>query len=195
MRTEIPKIKGSRFIADLAPVVTESAAAAFLASIRAAHPDARHHCFAWRLGRDGGDFRAGDDGEPSGTAGRPILRQLEGADVTDVVLVVTRYFGGTKLGAGGLVRAYAAAAAAALGAADVREVTITRRVTVRHGYDDTAALEAFMSAHRLTPIASAYEDAVRLAFDIPEDEVADVVNELRDRTSGRAEIEVEAHDV
>src|SRR5262245_17971981 len=81
--------------------------------MRAAHPDATHHCFAWRIGWPPAE-RAGDDGEPAGTAGRPILRALAGAGVTDVVAVVVRWFGGTKLGKGGLARAYAGATVAAL---------------------------------------------------------------------------------
>ncbi|MCA9739293.1 MAG: YigZ family protein, partial [Gemmatimonadetes bacterium] len=117
VRVEIPRIKGSRFIADLVPVSDAAQADAAVDAARAAFPDARHHCFAWRVGARGDTFRFGDDGEPAGSAGRPILQHLEGLDVTDAVLVVTRYFGGTKLGVGGLIRAYGGAAAAALEAA------------------------------------------------------------------------------
>ena len=109
---EIPKIKGSRFIATVAPAGSRAAAEAIVEALRDCHPGARHTCFAYRLGAAGDVFRYADDGEPSGTAGRPILRQIEGRGLTAMVVVVTRYFGGTKLGAGGLLRAYAAAAGA-----------------------------------------------------------------------------------
>ena len=111
-RVEIEKVKGSRFLADAVPVADEARALAVVEGVRAEHPDASHHCWAYRL--EGGRERADDDGEPRDSAGAPILRHLQGADLADVVVVVTRWFGGTKLGRGGLVRAYGAAAAAVL---------------------------------------------------------------------------------
>jgi len=189
VRTEIPRIKGSRFIADAAPAGNVPGAEAVIDRIRTEFPDATHHCYAWRLGRDGGQFRFSDDGEPSGTAGRPILQRLEGASLTGVVLVVTRYFGGTKLGAGGLVRAYGAAAAAVLDLARIEEVVVTRRLTVEVGYDDIPALQAFMAAHGIEPTTSDYGEVVRLGFDVPENDVAGFRAELRDRTAGRARLD------
>jgi uncharacterized YigZ family protein len=104
----------SRFLADLLPVQTPDQAAAALAEIRKRHHDARHHCSAMILGIDGGQQRSSDDGEPAGTAGVPLLEVLRRRRLTDVVAVVTRYFGGVLLGVGGLVRAYSGAVAAAL---------------------------------------------------------------------------------
>jgi uncharacterized YigZ family protein len=124
------KVKGSRFLALLAPAESADAAVAVLDSVRKARHDASHHCFAYRLGPDGSRERFSDAGEPSGTAGRPILHALQHAGLSDVVLVVTRYFGGTKLGVGGLRRAYADAARAVIGQARTFARTLTDEVLV-----------------------------------------------------------------
>ena len=110
--------KRSRFIGQLWPVESEADALALLAAVRKEHYDARHTCFAYII-RDGGTVRYGDDGEPQGTAGQPILAVLSGAELTNVLCTVTRYFGGVLLGTGGLVRAYTAAAKAALADAGI----------------------------------------------------------------------------
>ena len=112
-RAEI-KIKSSKFIATVSSVNSLDNAIDFLSKIRAEFFDATHNCFAYRIGWDGSTFRASDDGEPSGSAGKPILFSIQKFDVSDVIVVVTRYFGGTKLGVGGLVRAYSDAAELAL---------------------------------------------------------------------------------
>jgi uncharacterized YigZ family protein len=187
---EIPKIKGSRFIAALATASSVDEAEAFIAGVRARHPDARHTCFAYRIGPHGEEFRSSDDGEPSGTAGRPILVQLEGREVTDVVLAVTRYFGGVKLGAGGLVRAYSSCAAEGLRHAEIRVVRITRRVTIRYPYDLTGAVSAVIAGAATQPIESEYGASTRQVFEVPVAEVEAFVGALRDRTGGKVEIEV-----
>ena len=107
----------------------------FVEALRKEHFKARHHCFAWRLGLDGQRFRANDDGEPSGTAGRPILGQIDAAGLTDVVVVVVRYFGGTLLGASGLIQAYRESAAEALRQARVVEKIVQDnfQITVDYG--------------------------------------------------------------
>lgn len=115
------KDRGSKFIAYAWPVRSEEEALAHLEALRKEHFKARHHCFAWRLGPDGSRFRANDDGEPSGTAGRPILGQIDAFGLTDVVVLVVRYFGGTLLGTSGLINAYREAAAEALRSAAVVE--------------------------------------------------------------------------
>ncbi|SDS58209.1 YigZ family protein [Microlunatus soli] len=114
----------SRFICRLAPVTDEDAARSVITAVRAEHWDARHHCTAFVLGPDRSTRRSNDDGEPAGTAGAPMLQTLEGADITDVVAVVTRYFGGTLLGSGGLIRAYGSATRAAIDRATLRHFTI-----------------------------------------------------------------------
>ncbi|MFZ4633486.1 MAG: IMPACT family protein [Saprospiraceae bacterium] len=118
------KDRGSRFIGYAYPVRNEDEALAHLEVLRKEHFKARHHCFAWRMGVDGNRFRANDDGEPSGTAGRPILGQIDTLGLTDVVVVVVRYFGGVLLGASGLIHAYREAANEALRAATVVEKVI-----------------------------------------------------------------------
>ena len=115
------KDRGSKFLAYAYPAATEEEAMGRVEALRKEHFKARHHCFAWRLGLDGQRFRANDDGEPSGTAGRPILGQIDAAGLTDVVVVVVRYFGGTLLGTSGLIQAYRESAADALEQAGVVE--------------------------------------------------------------------------
>ncbi len=128
------KEKGSRFLAHVYPVGDEAAIRERLEALRKRYYDATHHYYAWRLGPRGETFRANDDGEPSSTAGRPILGQLLSHDVTDCLLVVVRYFGGTKLGVPGLIAAYRESAAAALDAARIVERTVDRRITVTFSY-------------------------------------------------------------
>jgi len=113
------KDRGSRFIAFAFPVKNEEEIEGALSKIRSRHPKARHHCYAWRLGVDQNLYRSNDDGEPSGTAGRPILAQIDKASLSDILIVVVRYFGGTLLGRGGLIRAYGGAAALAIAHAEI----------------------------------------------------------------------------
>lgn len=118
------KDRGSKFLAFAWPVRTEAEALAHLESLRKEHFKARHHCFAWRLGPDGSRFRANDDGEPSGTAGRPMLGQIDAFQLTDILVVVVRYFGGTLLGTSGLIQAYREATAEALRQAEIKECLV-----------------------------------------------------------------------
>lgn len=115
------KDSGSRFIARAYPVETEEEVKAIVEGLRKEYHDARHHCYAYRLGLDGSRWRANDDGEPSGSAGRPILGQIDSAGLSDILVVVVRYFGGIKLGIPGLIRAYKTSTADALAGAEVVE--------------------------------------------------------------------------
>ncbi len=115
------KDNGSRFIAFAYPVETEEEVKAIVDSLKKKYHDARHHCYAYRLGLDGSRFRANDDGEPSSSAGRPILGQIDSAGLSDILVVVVRYFGGIKLGIPGLIRAYKTSTADALSQAQVVE--------------------------------------------------------------------------
>ena len=111
-------VRGSRFLAEAVPVREKEECDEVVRVLRKEYFDATHHCFAYRLGPEGMQFRTNDDGEPAGTAGKPILAAIDGAELAGVIVVVTRYFGGTKLGAGGLARAYREAAGLALGAGE-----------------------------------------------------------------------------
>ena len=126
--------RSSKFLAWIYPVRDEEQIRGYLDALRKRFFDATHHCYAWRLGPKGEAFRANDDGEPSGTAGKPILGQLLSNDMTDCLVVVVRYFGGTKLGVPGLIAAYREAAAAAIEAAQIVERTVDRIVTVDFPY-------------------------------------------------------------
>lgn len=187
-RHEIDKIKGSRFLATIAPIRAEEDAQALVAEIRREFHDARHHAWAWRLGAAGQRFRYSDDGEPSGSAGHPILQQLEGRELCDVVAVVTRWFGGTKLGVGGLMRAYGGAAAEALELAKVKSVVLTRRLVLEYGYEHSGPIEGLLSEFGLSPVSARYEAEVRLEIDVPRARVEACLRAFRDRTSGRGRV-------
>lgn len=128
------KEKGSKFIALAYPVYTEEEIKFILVDIRTKYYDARHHCYAYRLGADKKRFRANDDGEPSSTAGKPILGQILSADLTNILIVVVRYFGGIKLGVSGLIQAYKEAAADAIAHADIVEKTENCLLRIRFDY-------------------------------------------------------------
>ncbi|MCB9349046.1 MAG: YigZ family protein [Lewinellaceae bacterium] len=116
--------RGSKFLAYAFPVYTEEEWQARLEEVRREHPKARHHCYGYRLGLDGNNFRANDDGEPSGTAGRPILGQIDSFGLANVIVIVVRYFGGTLLGTSGLINAYKESTANALNQAELIERTV-----------------------------------------------------------------------
>ena len=115
------KERGSKFLAFIFPVKSEEEIKNHLIALKKEHPNANHHCYAWRLGADKLAYRANDDGEPSNTAGKPILGQIQSNDLTNVLIVVVRYFGGTLLGVGGLISAYKTAAAEVIAAAEIFE--------------------------------------------------------------------------
>ena len=130
---------GSRFIARAYPVESESEVKEIVSALRKEYFDARHHCYAYRIGLEGAIWRASDDGEPSGSAGRPILGQIDSAGLSDVLVVVIRYFGGIKLGIPGLIRAYKTSTADALAAARVVEKVAGRWYTLHFPYDSLPA--------------------------------------------------------
>lgn len=148
------KDRGSRFIGYAYPVAQEVEALAFLEHLKKEHFKARHHCYAWRFGVDGLRFRANDDGEPSGTAGRPILGQIDTRGLTDVLIVVVRYFGGTLLGASGLIHAYRESASLALQNATIVEKIITTAVSIDFDY---AVMPDLMHSIKKLDISIAHE--------------------------------------
>lgn len=183
------EVKGSRFLATVAPIAGPAEAEALVAARRAQHPGASHHCWAYRVG---GEQRFSDDGEPGGTAGRPMLEVLLKRDLDHVAAVVVRYFGGRKLGAGGLARAYGAAVARALDGAGERTVEPTLALTVRAPFAYTGAvLHELDSLHGLTRQDPAYEpDGVRLSVRAPESALPALQRRLADLTKGEARLEL-----
>ncbi len=189
-RHESPKVKGSRFIASLRPVASAESAMAFVEATREEHRDATHNCFAWRLGPGRDAMRTSDDGEPSGTAGRPILQEIDGRRLTDLAVVVTRYYGGTKLGTGGLIRAYGGAAAAALDLAEIVERPLVETLRLAFSYDASGAIAGVLSAFGLEAIDSEYGARVELTVAVPVEETERLRAALGDATRGQVEINV-----
>jgi uncharacterized YigZ family protein len=179
------RVKASVFLAHAAPAADEEEARGILAAREKAMWDATHHCSAWKL--RGGVARANDAGEPNGSAGAPILAAIEGAGVTDVIVIVTRWYGGTKLGVGGLVRAYGEAAALAIEAAPRRVGTLAARLRVRYPYAHTAAVMRVLERAGAAEIEHGYAesgDAGIAEFSVPASMQAFVRDELREATAG-----------
>lgn len=139
------KEKGSKFIGYAFPVLTEDEIKAHLQALREEHHAARHHCYAWVLGAGGDHVRANDDGEPSNSSGKPILAQLEGRSLTNTLIVVVRYFGGTKLGVGGLINAYRTAASEALDQAAIITDYVTQPVKLQFPYTETSYVQRMLN--------------------------------------------------
>lgn len=141
------KVKGSRFIGEIHPAGSKQDVEQHLASVRKEFYDATHHCFAYRLGIDGAMLRAADDGEPAGTAGKPILLVLTSQHLTNALVIVTRYYGGTKLGTGGLARAYAEAAQQVVSLSKIVRVYLTETIETEVLYEDLPQMERLLSQH------------------------------------------------
>lgn len=184
------EIKRSRFLCAVAPVDGEEAAQEFVRAVRKQHPGATHHCFAYVIGPDGRLHRASDDGEPGGTAGTPMLQVLLGREVRDTVAVVTRYYGGVQLGAGGLARAYGGAVSAALDAVGTLERRRLALLDVTAGHAAAGRLENDLRTAGHTVRGVSYGAAVTLHIGVPEAEVPAFRAWLADATSGTAFAEV-----
>lgn len=187
-------VRGSRFLARLEAVTDEESAAAAVAAVEERHPDATHHCWAYRVWREGRVRAAGfDAGEPSGTAGRPILGALERADLVQAVSVVARWFGGTKLGTGGLTRAYAESARAVVEAAmergGVEEVVVRAGLRVEFDYGATASVRRAAARHAAREEGAEYGARTSLVLSVPVPRVEALAAELGEATAGRASIE------
>jgi len=182
------KVKGSRFIADIVPATSKEEIEAFLRGLRKEFYDASHHCYAYRLGPQGLLIRAADDGEPSGTAGKPILLMLTNAALTDTFLVVTRYFGGTLLGTGGLARAYAESASFAISLAVSKEVFLKTELSLLLNYEDLAPAQRILAAAGGTIITSVYDEKVALTISIRRSLADELGATLINSLNGRIEI-------
>jgi uncharacterized YigZ family protein len=175
------EVRHSRFLAYAAPVETAEAALAFLAD--AGDPAATHNCWAYRIGAA---YRSSDDGEPAGTAGRPILAAIDGQDCDRVMVVVTRWYGGIKLGAGGLVRAYGGAAAECLRTAQRIPLVAMRTLQLQAGFDDLGAVHAALAGFGAEKLEETFAaDGLRLRLSLPEDRADALQAHLRDATRDR----------
>ncbi|GMQ82290.1 MAG: YigZ family protein [Rhodothermia bacterium] len=192
-RTEI-KVKGSRFIGEAIPVGSPREARDHLNEIKRREHSATHHCMAYRMGPEGAEFRFNDDGEPSGTAGRPILRQIEAADLTNTMVVVTRYYGGKRLGTGGLIRAYGNAASDALSLATVQ--TVVQRDTVRatFAYNDTSPAMRVINKYDAEIRSTDYGEKTTIDLGVKSSQIDDFLTAFENALGGRCVIDVTEED-
>ena len=180
------KDNGSRFIALAYPVESEESVKEIVAGLRKEYHDARHHCYAYRIGHDGAVFRSSDDGEPSGSAGRPILGQIDSAGLSDILVVVVRYFGGIKLGIPGLIRAYKSSTADALANATVVEKTAGTMYRISFDYLSMNAVQKVLKDMNLPQSSQEFSHSCSLVTRVrlTEDD------SFRQRLQGVAEIEL-----
>jgi uncharacterized YigZ family protein len=170
--------RGSKFLAYAYPVRTETETRTYLDALRNQHPKAVHHCYAYRLGLDRNNYRANDDGEPSGTAGRPILNVLYSRELTNVLVVVVRYFGGTLLGVPGLINAYKMATIAALSEAMVTEQTVNVTYQVRYPFEQMNEVMRLVKEQQLTVLKQDYDTACILEIEVRKSLVNNVLERL-----------------
>ena len=161
------------------PVKTVAEIETQLLYVKKLHMKARHHCYAWRLGTDKTQFRANDDGEPSGTAGKPILGQTDSFDVTNILIVVVRYFGGTKLGTSGLINAYRSAAAAALGKASIVKKYVCDMYSLTFGYDIMPDVMNAIKKHNIEIVEQVFEHHAFLKIAIRQSEVDEKMQRMK----------------
>ncbi|NOY77976.1 MAG: YigZ family protein [Calditrichaeota bacterium] len=184
------KIKGSRFIATAVPVTSKENAEEKLAQLSRRYHDATHHCFAYRIGTGNAEYyRSSDAGEPAGTAGQPILQVIRGMELTHILVVVTRYFGGTKLGIGGLIKAYTEATQEALKKAKIREIPVLRRFHLKVDYAHISDVMRNINAFDARIAASDYGESVRLQVDVPVRNARDFRDGLINSTAGQIQFE------
>ena len=183
--------KKSRFIATVRPVKTEEEAIAFIESMKKKYWNATHNCSAYVIGEHFQIQRCSDDGEPSGTAGKPMLDVLLGEEIHDVVVVVTRYFGGTLLGTGGLVRAYSSSTKEGLLASKVITKMHGQKLVVQTDYTGLGKIQYILGQRGLTILNSIYTDKVELEVLLPKDVIAEIMAEIREGTNGQAKMELQ----
>lgn len=183
--------KKSRFIAAVYSISSEEEAASYVEAARKKYWDARHNCYAFVIGDNNEIMRFSDDGEPSGTAGKPILEVIVGRGIHNCLIVVTRYFGGTLLGTGGLVRAYQKSSLDALCNSSIAVRTKGSRITVRTDYNSAGKLQYAAQKNEWMLENIIYEADVRLVLAVPEKMCERVIKEITEITSGKAQINEE----
>lgn len=180
--------KKSRFIANVRPVESEAEAVAFIDEMKKKYWDARHNCSAFVIGTKAELTRCSDDGEPSGTAGRPMLEVLLGEGVRNVAVVVTRYFGGVLLGTGGLVRAYSGAVQEGLRSSVILTRQSGVRLEIRTDYTDLGKIQYLMGQEQIPTLASDYTDSVYLEALVPVRQLESFCNALTEGTAGKVSL-------
>ena len=181
--------KKSRFLGKIKKVETEEEALEFIESIKKQYWDARHNCFAYIIGTKGETVRCSDDGEPSGTAGKPMLEVLQNQELRNVVAVVTRYFGGVLLGTGGLVRAYTQATQEALKEAQVATMTPMSIMTVQTDYNAIGKIKYVLAQEETPVLNEEYAADVVVTMAVPLDQKEYMIKKLTEVTNGRAVME------
>ena len=181
--------KKSRFIGQIKPVTSEEEAYTFIEEIKKKHYDARHNSFAFSVGADMPLLRFSDDGEPQGTAGKPILEVINSSGIHNICIVVTRYFGGTLLGTGGLVRAYTDAAKAALANCETRLIELLIPTEIKTNYTDMGKIQYILGNHNVKILDTVYADDVLMNVNLRKIEAEGIIKEITDATSARAWIE------
>lgn len=182
--TEI-KINKSRFIATAIPVRNPDEAKEEYDRIKKQYHDASHNCWAWRFGENGLDYRYSDDGEPKGSAGKPILFTISKYDLSDILLVVTRFFGGKKLGVGGLVRAYSDAAEECLKICEKKQIDITKKVRIFTTYEDLNTIKSLLDTYAVS-YEENYTDLIDISAQIPISKVAEFTDNITQKTNARS---------
>lgn len=181
--------KKSRFIATTRPVESEEEAIAFIEEIKKKYWDARHNCSAYVIGERGQIQRCSDDGEPSQTAGRPMLDVLLGEEIRNICVVVTRYFGGTLLGTGGLVRAYSGAVQEGLRNSTVLEKHRGSRMEITTDYNGIGKIQYITAQMGLATLDTVYTDQVTVTLMVPAGQVAGLIHQVTEKTNGKAVIQ------
>ncbi len=181
--------KKSVFIANTMPVQTEEEAIAYIETMKKKYWDARHNCYAYILGDKAQVVRFSDDGEPSGTAGKPILEVLLGMEVRNVMIVVTRYFGGTLLGTGGLVRAYTQAAKAGMENSRIATMIYGVCLHITTDYNGIGKIQYILGMRNITIEEPSYTDVVSLKVKVPYEAQESIRKEITEATAGKARIE------
>ncbi|WP_150466641.1 YigZ family protein [Francisella sp. SYW-9] len=189
IQLEIEPIKKSRFITYVFRIENEKEALESITTIKEKYNDANHHCWAYAL-IENNKFRFSDDGEPSGSAGKPIFAHIQGSGLVNVLVIVVRYFGGTKLGVGGLIRAYGQAAKEALDIVDIIDVEPSCYVQIKHRYSETANVDVAIRHHNVEVLSQQYSDIVILMVQISRIDKESFLEELNSVTKGKIKVEI-----
>ena len=172
------KDRGSKFIAYAFPIESAEQFKNHLQDLKKEHPKAVHHCFAYRIGLDGNNFRSSDDGEPSGTAGKPILGQIDSKQLTNVVVVVVRYFGGTLLGVPGLINAYKTATALALQVTPVIQKQVEEKYSIEFDYTQMNEVMIILKQYNCTVIKQEMQLFCNIVTGVPKNRIDEVLYKL-----------------